>query len=248
MANISVWLAGPFGKMGDTLLHVIEAADDIEITGVISPEHVGQTCTYNSTELIVYGSIEELADRSDKANVVVDFTIADAAYSHAIYCAKNDIDFVTGTTGMTHEQKEEIVTAFGASSAHAIIASNFSVGAVLMMHFSAEAAKHFSHIEILEIHHTQKKDAPSGTALTTQAMMADASQHNTSDIPIHSMRLAGAIAHQQVHLSAPGEILRIEHDANDRACFMPGILLAIRSVRNIDGVLFSIEPLLFNDK
>lgn len=243
----TVWICGAFGKMGNTLRAAIEETDDIIITGVVSPEHLGQKCSTNGVELEVFESLEAISSTTSSPDVIVDFTFADVAYADALFAAEKGIHFVTGTTGLGETQKSEIITAYANSKAHAIIASNFSVGAVLMMHFAAQAAQYFTHAEIIEMHHTQKMDAPSGTAITTQTMMSEQSNMNASEIPIHSLRLPGAIAHQQVHLSSQGEILRIEHDANDRTCFMPGILLAIRNVKTIDGVSFSIEALLFPD-
>ena len=114
-----------------------------------------------------------------------------------------------------------------------------------MMRFAAQASAHFTHAEIVEIHHTQKLDAPSGTAITTKNAMLENAGPELKEIPTHSVRLPGAIAHQQVYLSNVGEVLRIEHDANNRSCFMPGIILAIRQIQNAKGVSFSIENLLF---
>lgn len=243
--QISVWICGPFGKMGTALREAIEQTPDIIVTGVVSPEHSGATCPIGGKDLKVFDSLVELSNDAPKPDVIVDFTFAQVAYEDALFSAENNIDFVTGTTGLDESQRKEIITAFSGSKANAILASNFSVGAVLMMHFASQAAKHFTHAEIVETHHTAKKDAPSGTAITTREMMIKGSSMQQQDILIHSLRLPGAIAHQQVHLSSFGEILRIEHDANDRSCFMPGIILAIRNVRNIDDVLFSIDSLLF---
>lgn len=243
--DISIWICGPFGKMGSTLREFLEDKNNIELTGIVSPEHLGSKCDFRGKQLDVFSSLEELADESQLPDVIVDFTVADVAFEGAKFAAKNNVHFVTGTTGFSELQRDEVIFAFSESNSNAIIASNFSVGAVLMMHFSAQAAKHFSHVEIVETHHTQKKDAPSGTAITTKKMILDGSNLEESHINIHSLRLPGALAHQQVHLSSPGEILRIEHDANDRKCFMPGIVLAIENVADIDGVSFSIEDLLF---
>lgn len=242
-----VWICGPFGKMGSELRNAISQTTDISITGVVSPEHLGDKCEVKSATLEVFESLEDLKSTSELPDVIVDFTVAEVAYKNALFAAANNIHFVSGTTGMTNEQKDEVAKAFSASKSNAIIASNFSVGAVLMMHFASQAAKYFTNAEIVETHHVRKKDAPSGTAVTTRDMMTENSDLNSTDIPIHSLRLPGAIAHQQVHLSSEGEILRIEHDANDRSCFMPGIIMSIRNVDSISGILFSIEPLLFPD-
>lgn len=244
----NIWICGPFGNMGTALRSAIEKTPDITITGVVSPEHTGSKCPIGGIDLPVFDSLESLSNSVSLPDVIVDFTFADVAYEDAIFAAKHNVDFVTGTTGLSQDQKSEIETAFTNSDSNAIIASNFSVGAVLMMHFAAEAAKHFTHSEIVETHRVEKKDAPSGTAITTKEKMIENSSMNDADIPIHSLRLPGALAHQQVHLSSAGEILRIEHDANDRTCFMPGIILAIRNVSNVVGVQYSIEDILFPDE
>jgi len=243
--NINVWICGPFGKMGTELRSAISNESDIHITGVVSPEHVGSKCETENGELEVFQSLEILSEKCEKPDVVVDFTQAGAAYENSLFSAKNGIDFVSGTTGLSIEQKENIISEFEKSGTNAIIASNFSVGAVLMMRFAEQASSHFSHAEIVEIHHTQKLDAPSGTAITTKDAMMGNANPNLVEIPIHSVRLPGSIAHQQVYLSNLGEVLRIEHDANDRRCFMPGIILAIRKVNTVEGISFSIENLLF---
>ncbi len=241
----NIWLCGPFGKMGTALRSAISVEDDINITGVVSPGHVGENINSVDGEFELCASLEELSNKCESPDVIVDFTKASAAYENAIYAGKNSIDFISGTTGLSEQQRQEIVQEFEASGAKAIIASNFSVGAVLMMRFAAQAAAHFSHSEIVEIHHAQKLDAPSGTAITTKEKMIENANQELSEIPIHSLRLPGAIAHQQVYFSNLGEVLRIEHDANDRRCFMPGIILSIREIDALQGVSFSIEKLLF---
>lgn len=243
--SIKVWLCGPFGKMGTELRSAIEEADDVILTGLISPEHAGEKAESKGQTLETFETLESAKEKNELPDVIVDFTVAEAAFTNALFAAQNNVHFVSGTTGLSSAQKQEVIKVFDNSKSNAIIASNFSVGAVLMMHFAAQAAKHFSHAEIVETHHTQKKDAPSGTAITTQSMMIESSDFSQDQIPIHSLRLPGAIAHQQVHLSSKGEILRIEHDANDRSCFMPGIILSIRQVDSVNNILFSIEPLLF---
>lgn len=246
MGILNVWLCGAFGKMGSTLCDAIAQTDDIRISGIISPDHVGNKVNINDTELEVFESLEDIATKGESCDVIVDFTVANACYENAKFAALQKINFVTGTTGLTPQQKDELEILFQQNGAKSIFASNFSLGAVLMMHYAAQSARHFEKAEIVEIHHTQKIDAPSGTALTTQKSMVENSDFKEEEIEIHSLRLPGAIAHQNVYLSSPGEVLRIEHDANDRKCFMPGILLAIRSVSSIDSVLYSIESLLFD--
>ena len=248
--NINIWINGAFGKMGTELVSFLKDNKQIIITGVISPAHEGQIIQAQSSKLEVAKDLDTLLTNCEAPNVVVDFTIAQVAFEAAIFCAKNNISFVSGTTGISQSQKDTIVKDFDSSSAKAIIAPNFSVGVVLMMEFSAKAAPFFKEIEIVETHHTRKVDAPSGTAITTANMVEVAREEagiETKEIPIHSLRLSGAVAHQQVMLSSHGEILRIEHDANDRSCFMPGVIMSIEKVLNQKHVLFTIAHLLFNN-
>ncbi len=248
---MKIWINGAMGKMGAELISYLKDNETIKITGVVSPSHSGQEVTAQNAMLTIAKDLESLSSGADFPDVIVDFSIAQAGYDAAIFSAKNNICFVSGTTGFSEKQTQEIQTAFDNSSAQAIIAPNFSVGVVLMMEFSAKAAPFFEDIEIVETHHKTKKDAPSGTAKKTAQMIIDkrASEGiKTNDIPMHSLRLSGAIAHQQVHLSSQGEVLRIEHDANNRSCFMPGVVLSIEKVIEQNHVLYSIAPLLFDTK
>lgn len=246
--NINIWINGAKGKMGSELISYLAESKNIIITGIISPEDSGTFIQVQGAALEFTNNLDTLKSKCVLPDVLVDFTNAQAAYDAALFCASNNIHFVSGTTGLVKEQKEQITEVFSESQTNAIIASNFSLGAVLMMELSAKAAPFFSEIEIIETHHTRKLDSPSGTALSTAALINDARKEAkvpSGEIPMHSLRLSGAIAHQQVHLSSPGEILRIEHDANDRKCFMPGVVLSIEKVSKIDNVLYSITPLLF---
>lgn len=247
--NINIWINGATGKMGSELRSFLQDSKNILITGVISPNEASQILEVQNTKLEIANDFDSLASKTKLPDAIVDFTYAKVAYDSALYCAQNNINFVSGTTGINDDQKDEIIAAFSKSNANAIIASNFSLGAVLMMEFSAKAAPFFSEIEIVETHHTRKLDAPSGTAITTAIMINESlnkADKDAREIPTHSLRLSGAVAHQQVHLSSAGEILRIEHDANDRKCFMPGVVLSIENVSKLEGVIFSIAPLLFD--
>ena len=201
---IRVAVAGAAGRMGATVCEAVEAAGDMELTGRADP---------------ALGSA--LADVLGDADVVVDFTTPETALSNARACLQAGVHVVIGTTGFDPAALE------GVGSANAFVAPNFAIGAVLMMRFATEAARHMRAAEIVELHHDGKLDAPSGTAARTASLMREAGGR---DVPIHSVRLPGLVAHQEVILGGEGETLTIRHDSLDRRSFMPGVLLAVRRV------------------
>ncbi len=205
---IRVAVAGAAGRMGATVCDAVAAADDLELTGRADPA-LGVA----------------LADVLGDAEVVVDFTTPDTALANARACLEAGVHVVVGTTGFDPAALE------GVGSANAFVAPNFAIGAVLMMRFAVEASKHLDRAEIVELHHDGKLDAPSGTAARTAALMQEAAGH---EVPIHSVRLPGLVAHQEVILGGTGETLTIRHDSLDRAAFMPGVLLAVREVGGLD--------------
>jgi 4-hydroxy-tetrahydrodipicolinate reductase len=202
---IRVAVAGAAGKMGATVCDAVMGADDMELTGRADPA-LGTT----------------LAEVLPAADVVVDFTRPDTALENALACVEAGVHVVIGTTGF------DIEPLRGASGANVFFAPNFAIGAVLMMRFAAEAARHMARAEIVELHHDRKLDKPSGTAARTAQMMAEASGNAAP--PIHSVRLPGLVAHQEVLLGDVGQTLTIRHDSIDRVGFMPGVLLAVRKV------------------
>jgi 4-hydroxy-tetrahydrodipicolinate reductase len=195
-----------------------------------------------------------------EAQVAIDFTHLDAARSNLHWCAANGIHAVVGTTGFTPADYDDLATRFNRSNC--FIAPNFAIGAVLMMRFAELAARYFETAEIIELHHDQKVDAPSGTALLTAERMAAQSQDWGPDpttkevvpgtrggtapggIRIHSVRLRGLVAHQEVLLGTAGQSLSIRHDSYDRASFMPGVLLAVKSVADHAGITVGLDALL----
>lgn len=201
---IRVAVAGAAGRMGATVCEAVEAAGDMELTGRADP---------------ALGSA--LADVLGDADVVVDFTTPGTALDNARACLQAGVHVVIGTTGFDPAALE------GVGSANAFVAPNFAIGAVLMMRFATEAARHMRAAEIVELHHDGKLDAPSGTAARTASLMREAGGR---DVPIHSVRLPGLVAHQEVILGGEGETLTIRHDSLDRRSFMPGVLLAVRRV------------------
>jgi 4-hydroxy-tetrahydrodipicolinate reductase len=224
---IKVAVAGAAGRMGQTVCAAVESADDLELVGCADPL-LGVT----------------LADVLPGAQVVVDFTQPDTALANALACVQAGVHVVIGTTGFDVEPLRAARTLEGLPQANVLVAPNFAIGAVLMMRFAAEAAKHMEQAEIIELHHDQKLDAPSGTAALTAQLMAQAS--GGAEPPIHSVRLPGLVAHQEVILGALGQTLTIRHDSIDRESFMPGVLLAVRKVGTLaQSPTIGLEKVLF---
>jgi len=217
---IRVAVAGAAGKMGATVCEAVEGAPDMELTGRADPA-LGTT----------------LAEVLPNADVVVDFTRPDTALANALECVEAGVHVVIGTTGF------DIEPLRAASGANVFFAPNFAIGAVLMMRFAAEAAQHMPRAEIVELHHDRKLDKPSGTAARTAQLMAEASGNPAP--PIHSVRLPGIVANQEVILGGVGQTLTIRHDTIDRTSFMPGVLLAVRKVGSLsESPLVGLEHLL----
>jgi 4-hydroxy-tetrahydrodipicolinate reductase len=218
VTRVAVAVAGAAGRMGETVCRAVEGADDLELTGRADP-----------------ALDTALADVLGDADVVVDFTIPDQALDNARQCVEAGVHVVIGTTGFDLAELEKL------SGANVFAAPNFAIGAVLMMRFAAEASKHMSKAEIIELHHDRKVDKPSGTAARTAKLME-------GDVPVHSVRLPGLVAHQEVILGDVGQTLTIRHDSIDRESFMPGVLLAVRKVGSLDrSPVVGLEHLLFTD-
>jgi 4-hydroxy-tetrahydrodipicolinate reductase len=241
---INVGVLGARGRMGAEVVNAVKASTDCELVAALD----------------LGDSLDQLV--SSGADVVVDFTTPDAVMGNLEYLITHGIHAVIGTTGFDDER---MATLKSLSSAHPqvgiLIAPNFAIGAVLMMEFAAKAAKYFESVEIIELHHPNKVDAPSGTASRTAALISDARKAAklpampdatsssldgargalVGDVPVHSVRLRGLIAHQEVLFGGPGETLTIRHDSLDRAGFMPGVLLGIKSVISRPGVTFGLE-------
>lgn len=186
----------------------------------------------------------DAAIASLKPDIVIDFTTPDSAYNNANIIINHKVHPVIGTTGFTPEQIDDISNLCSKKKLGAIIAPNFSLGAILMMKYAADAAKYFSQVEIIEMHHQQKLDAPSGTARKTQQMIQKENPDSTA--PIHSVRLPGLFAHQAVIFGSPGETLTIRHDCIDRQAMMPGVLLACHKVLQLNHLVYGLEHCLDN--
>ena len=242
--SIKVAVLGAKGRMGSESIKVISECKDLELVA----------------ELDLGDSLDKLA--SSGAQVVVDFTHPDSVMGNLEFAIKNGISVVVGTTGFDEKKLNQIKSWLEANpKVGALIAPNFGLGAVLMMQFAAQASKYFESVEIVELHHPAKADAPSGTAVRTaelitaarksvnKAAMPDATTSEIDgargakigDVQIHSVRLRGLVAHQEVILGDVGETLSIRHDSIDRTGFMPGVLLAIREVGSHPGLTFGLE-------
>jgi 4-hydroxy-tetrahydrodipicolinate reductase len=225
---IRVVVSGAAGRMGETLCAAVEGAQDMEVVGRADPR-LGAT----------------LADALDeRPDVVVDFTQPSSALENALSCVRAGVHVVIGTTGFELAPLEQAARGADPGRANVLVAPNFAIGAVLMMRFAAEAARHMAAAEIIELHHDAKLDAPSGTAALTAELMAAAS--GGAPPPIHSVRLPGLVAHQEVLLGDVGQTLSIRHDTVSRESFMPGVLLAVRRVADLpEPFTVGLEKLLF---
>ena len=205
---INVAVSGAAGRMGQTVCDAVEGAEDMALVGRADP-------------LLDAALADVLGD----ADVVVDFSTPDSALGNARLCIEAGVHCVMGTTGADFSSLE------GVGTANLLVAPNFAIGAVLMMELAQRVAEHMPECEIIELHHDRKLDAPSGTAART-AELVRAAGGNVHE-PIHSVRLPGLVAHQEVIFGGPGQTLSIRHDSIDRASFMPGVLLAVRKVATL---------------
>jgi len=212
---LRVGVSGAAGRVGSAICAAVEAAEDLELAGRADPQ-LGVA----------------LADILGDCDVVVDFTTPDCALDNVRACLAAGVHAVVGTTGWDPEQLR------GETGANVFVAPNFAIGAVLMMRFAAEASRYMAKAEVIELHHDGKLDAPSGTAARTAELM-------DGDVPIHSVRLPGLVAHQEVILGDVGQTLTIRHDSTDRTSFVPGVLLAVRRVADLpSSPLVGLEHLL----
>src|SRR6201997_1168496 len=240
-----VGVLGAKGKVGATMAAAVERADDLTLSAEVDAGDPLSLFVDTGTE------------------VVIDFTHPDVVMDNLKFLIHNGIHAVVGTTGFTDERLSQVsgwVT--GKPGAAVLLAPNFAIGSVLSMHFAKQAARFFESAEVIELHHPHKADAPSGTAARTARLIAEARKGlppnpdatstgidgargaDVDGIPVHSVRLAGLVAHQEVLFGTQGETLTIRHDSLDRTSFVPGVLLAVRTVREHPGLTVGIEPLL----
>jgi 4-hydroxy-tetrahydrodipicolinate reductase len=265
MNKIKVVVAGPRGKMGSEALRMIEKSSDLDLVGCLDRKNVGKKVMdvegLPSFEAMIFEDIEECFQVVDP-DVLIDLTTPEVGYKHTKLAIQNGVRPVVGTTGFTKDQIEELTSLAEQKEIGAVIAPNFAVGAVLMMQFSKWAAKYFPDVEIIERHHDQKLDAPSGTAVKTAQLIQEERKRKKQGHPdeketlpgargadidgmhIHSVRLPGLVAHQEVVFGGPGENLTIKHDSFHRESFMSGVKLAVDHVVKLDLLVYGLENLL----
>jgi 4-hydroxy-tetrahydrodipicolinate reductase len=266
---VRVGVLGAGGRMGREVCQAIAGDPALELVAAVDPRLAGidlrQVTGVDAAGLQVGGSVEDL-ERSG-AEVAVDFTVADAAVSHMRWCASHDVHAVVGTTGIRDAVLADLRADFERSGANCVVAANFAIGAVLMMRFAELAAPFMDGAEVMELHHEGKLDAPSGTALHTAERVAEAraaagvapwpgdrtASHvvpgarggeGPGGVRIHSVRLPGLVAHQEVLFGAVGQSLSIRHDAYDRSSFMPGMIMAVKAVGDTPGLTVGLDTLL----
>lgn len=255
--------------MGREVCRAVGAADDLELAAAVDPaqegERIDRVVGADLGGLVVAGDVERLD--AAQIDVAVDFTVVDAMRRNAKWCAAHGVHAVIGTTGWTPADLDTLRTEFDGTGAHALLAPNFALGAVLLMRFCELAAPYMDAVEIIELHHDQKRDAPSGTALrTAEAVergrrgarcgpLPDDPTENTAlagtrggsgagGVRIHSVRLRGLVAHEEVIFGSAGETLTLRHDSLDRVSFMSGVLLGVRQVGSRPGVTVGLDALL----
>lgn len=261
MGSIRVGVIGAGGRMGSTVCQAVMDDPELELAAAVDPHYQGidlRTATGVDSELVVGADHAALVEAG--VEVAVDFTERHVCCDNLGRLAADGMHAVVGTTGFTDDDFRRFDAEFTRSNA--VIAPNFAIGAVLMMRFAEMAAPYFDSAEIIELHHENKVDAPSGTAMLTMQRMAEASGEWTDDptrseivdgarggdgpagIRVHSVRLRGLVAHQEVLLGTTGQTLSIRHDSIDRTSFMPGVVLAVKRVRDTPGVTVGLDALL----
>ncbi len=262
---IRVGVCGAAGKMGRAVVKAVLGAPDLELVMALDVSQAGQDAALMAGEARPCGVQLEFnltqAMQSKKPHVVVDFTNPLAVLDNAITVMQQGGHSVIGTTGLSSDALKKLEATAVENRTSALVAPNFALGGVLMMKFAQEASKYFSHAEIIEYHHNQKHDAPSGTAMRTaqlmEAVQPEFAKTNTQQekelltgargaatagkIQIHSVRLPGLVAHQEVIFGDQGQTLTIRHDSLDRTSFMPGVLLAVRKVMSLHGLVVGLE-------
>lgn len=259
---INVAVTGASGRMAQEALNAVSRDQTLKLVGASSRKHDGGTLALSGGATVpVFRDLSVLLG-SVTARVLVDFTVASAAMDHARTAFRHGASPVIGTTGLSPDNLRELEELSRSTGLGAVVAPNFALGAVLMIHLSSLAARYFDYAEIIELHHEGKLDAPSGTALATAQEMARARgrpfQYKTAQketvsgtrggqvegVVIHSIRLPGLVAHQEVIFGTTGQTLSIRHDSNSRESFMPGLLLAIKEVVKRDHLVFGLNKLL----
>lgn len=266
MTNIiKIIVAGPRGRMGKEAVKLVEETPNFELVAVLDRKNNGKNLNelegFTGLDAPIYSNIEECFQK-EEADVLIDLTIPETGYIHTKTALLHGVRPVVGTTGFTKEQIQELTDLAEEKGLGCIIAPNFAIGAILMMKFSQMAAKYFQNVEIIELHHDQKLDAPSGTAVKTAEMISESRQSfkqghedeketlpgargaDLEGMRIHSVRLPGLVAHQQVLFGADGQLLTIQHDSYNRASFMSGVKVSVETIMNLETLVYGLEHIL----
>ncbi len=263
---IRVAIGGPRGKMGQEAVHTVMNNENMELVAVLDHKEIGEILSESpefpaSYDVPVFLDLETLISRM-KPDVFVDLTTPHQVFEHTKICLLHEVRPVIGTTGFTDEQLQQCTELAKNNEIGCIVAPNFAIGAVLMMKFASMAAAYFPDVEIIEMHHDQKLDAPSGTAYKTAQMIAEVRPtHNQGHpdevetipgargasydgIPIHSVRLPGLVAHQQVLFGGEGQLFTLRHDSFNRQSFMSGVTFSINQVMDLKELVYGLENIL----
>ncbi|HEY9692958.1 MAG TPA: 4-hydroxy-tetrahydrodipicolinate reductase [Oculatellaceae cyanobacterium] len=275
MANqtpIPVVVNGAAGKMGREVIKAVAQAPDLTLVGAVdnNPGHlgkdVGEVARCGEIEVPIVNDLQSallMASQEKQLSVMVDFTHPDSVYDNVRSAIAYGVRPVVGTTGLSPEKIQELAEFADKASTGCLIIPNFSIGMVLLQQAAIQASQYFDHVEIIELHHNQKADAPSGTAIQTAQLLAEmgktfnpptvteieklaGARGSLADegIRIHSIRLPGLIAHQEVIFGAAGQVYTLRHDTSDRSCYMPGVLLSIRKIIQLQSLVYGLEKIL----
>ena len=267
--DIKVLVCGAAGKMGQSVVRAVDAEASFKIVGAVDRvdnpnigKDIGLICGINEIGVKLTSDLKQALTKP-QPDVMVDFTMPEIVIVNAQMALKSGVRVVIGTTGMTKDDISELSKLSKENTTGVVIAPNFALGAILMMKFAKDAGKYFANAEIIEYHHDKKIDSPSGTAIKSAELMNQSRKEfnrgilkpketikgargATADanIHIHSVRLPGLIAHQEIILGSTGETLTIRHDAYDRTAFMPGVLMAVKKVMELDHLVYGLENII----
>lgn len=263
MAPLRVVVHGALGKVGIEVVKALSNDPELKLVGALERQISEPVLRLpGSGEAVPFSTDPDALLAAVRPDVLVDFSLAEATMRAVRAAARHNVNLVIGTTGLSPADVDEIGRLAGEANTGAVVAANFALGAIVMMHLGKIAARYFDYAEIIELHHEQKADAPSGTALATAGAMVESRgkpfQHpelrretlknarggESGGVAIHSVRLPGFSAHQEIIFGAPGQTLTIRHDTINRECYIPGVVLAIRHVAHHKGLTYGLEPLL----
>lgn len=262
MDDVRIGVVGAAGRMGAEVCRALAAAGDLDLVAAVDPSRRGDGLADVAgidSDIVVADDLDALTEAA--CDVAVEFTGPASVGQNLVGILERDIHAVVGATGLAAADMARAVAIAAGGRANALIVPNFAIGAVLLMRFAEEAARHLPHVEVIELHHDRKVDAPSGTALRTAELIAGSRQHipdapmgdeahpgargtEHDQVRIHSVRLPGLVAHQEVIFGGEGQTLTLRHDSLDRTSFMPGVLLACREVASLDGLVIGLEHVL----